>query len=357
VSAQPTPLPRRKQLVILDVEMQRALDSRIASLFFSHFEYWSDKGSSPNGWIFKTAVEIERETGLTYREQQHARRILVKHGLIEERYQRLNHRMDFKVNKKAMQLFIDIYLSQQPKSAQVIDSTPTDISTVPELTNEQMANVQTVVPETTIVLVAPTRNAVGTDAKRSSYKEETTQRLQKDYFQEPPYPPTPPAVAECVAEVIEAELIPEPTTALATIPEKPFLLKTSTKAQLQLLQQQWFEEFWVVYPRKADRTPAKKTFNMHVISQEIFDRTMEALNLILPEYQRKVAKGDISKVPYGSTWLNKRPWLDVESTRAEVWALATSGGQRLNTERPSMQERTRDAFIRQMQRRQEVLNG
>jgi hypothetical protein len=305
VSAQPTPLPRRKQLVILDVEMQRALDSRIASLFFSHFEYWSDKGSNPNGWIFKTAVEIERETGLTYREQQHARRILVKHGLIEERYQRLNHRMDFKVNKKAMQLFIDIYLSQQPKAAQVIDSTPTDNSTVPELTNEQMANVQTAVPETTMALVAPTRNAVGTDAKRSSYKEETTQRLQEDYLEQtPPTPSSPPSESVCTAEVIEAELIPEPTTALATIPEKPFLLRRSTKRELQPFQQQWFEEFWMVYPRKEDKKTAKETFARHVITQEIFDKTMEALHADYPNMLKK----DEQYRKHPSTWLNTEPW-------------------------------------------------
>src|SRR4051794_35608626 len=331
-------------------------------MFLCCFDYWSDKGSNPDGWIYKTAAEIEYETTLSYKEQRTARSVLAQHGLIEENYNRLNHRMDFRVSREALDVFMKKMETVDSKEvpvfeveveqSQAVDSTPTAFGADGEMPLEQMGNIPQGSSGTSF-------GAGGICSEGSSYKEHRVQAESTniEYLQTHPLPPTPPAVAECAAEVIEAELISEPETALATIPEKPFLLKTSTKAQLQLLQQQWFEEFWVVYPRKADRTPAKKTFNMHVISQEIFDRTMEALNLILPEYQRKVAKGDISKVPYGSTWLNKRPWLDVESTRAEVWALATSGGQRLNTERPSMQERTRDAFIRQMQRRQEVLNG
>lgn len=55
-----------------------------AGIFLSQAWYWTPKGWQGGGWFYKTVEECEAETGLTYKEQQKARRELVKRGLIEE---------------------------------------------------------------------------------------------------------------------------------------------------------------------------------------------------------------------------------------------------------------------------------
>ncbi len=70
-----------------------------ASILLCQLLYWSDKTTEKNGWIYKTSSQLEEETGLTYDEQKTARAKLVELQLIEEKYDRLNHEMNFKVDK------------------------------------------------------------------------------------------------------------------------------------------------------------------------------------------------------------------------------------------------------------------
>lgn len=56
-----------------------------AGLFLSQLFYWTGKGAKPDGWVWKSAREMEEETGLTKREQQTARKRLRSRGLIEEK--------------------------------------------------------------------------------------------------------------------------------------------------------------------------------------------------------------------------------------------------------------------------------
>ena len=72
--------------------------STTATIFICQFIYWTGKESSKDGWIYKTSSDIEEETGLSYDEQKTARGKLVKAGLLEENYARLEHQMYFKVN-------------------------------------------------------------------------------------------------------------------------------------------------------------------------------------------------------------------------------------------------------------------
>ena len=73
--------------------------STSATVFLCQFIYWIGKETLKDNWIYKTAEEITKETGLSYDEQKTARKNLVDVGLLEEKYQRIEHRMLFKVNK------------------------------------------------------------------------------------------------------------------------------------------------------------------------------------------------------------------------------------------------------------------
>jgi len=73
------------------------LGSVNAVLLFCQFFYWTGKETSPEG-IYKSVEDIERETGLTYREQATARKQLKSRGLLTETRKRLEHRIYYRVN-------------------------------------------------------------------------------------------------------------------------------------------------------------------------------------------------------------------------------------------------------------------
>lgn len=61
-----------------------------AVIFFAQVFYWQDK-AGPDG-VYKTADEIQSETGLSYREQATARALLKSKGLLIETAKRLEHK-------------------------------------------------------------------------------------------------------------------------------------------------------------------------------------------------------------------------------------------------------------------------
>jgi hypothetical protein len=89
-----------------------------ATLLLCQMIYWHGKQRDQDGWIEKRAkvVEgdpegaldpgnqsIEHETGLTYREQLAARRLLVAKGFLRERRSRLQHRTYFQIDLEALE--------------------------------------------------------------------------------------------------------------------------------------------------------------------------------------------------------------------------------------------------------------
>jgi hypothetical protein len=63
-------------------DLARAVGGATIGLFLSQLLFLSDKGHDPNGWVYKSEQEMGRETGLTKREQQTARRKLLALGVI-----------------------------------------------------------------------------------------------------------------------------------------------------------------------------------------------------------------------------------------------------------------------------------
>src|SRR5437764_5610075 len=72
-------------------------------LFLCQLIYWTGKGSEPDRWIWKSREEIESETTLTRHEQATVRRQLVeKLGVVQAQYDRVNHRLLFKVDSERL---------------------------------------------------------------------------------------------------------------------------------------------------------------------------------------------------------------------------------------------------------------
>jgi hypothetical protein len=63
-------------------DLARAVGGATIGLFLSQLLFLSDKGANPDGWVYKSEQEMSRETGLTKREQQTARRKLLALGVI-----------------------------------------------------------------------------------------------------------------------------------------------------------------------------------------------------------------------------------------------------------------------------------
>jgi hypothetical protein len=74
-------LPNR--IVGYSPDLARAVGGATIGLFLSQLLFLSDKGANSEGWIYKSEAEMGRETGLTKREQQTARRKLLALGVIQ----------------------------------------------------------------------------------------------------------------------------------------------------------------------------------------------------------------------------------------------------------------------------------
>jgi len=83
-------------------KIARALGGVKQGLLVCQLYYLDGKQRDDDGWIYKTAIEITEETGLSYEEQTTARRELKKKKILEERHDRLDHKMYYRINKEAL---------------------------------------------------------------------------------------------------------------------------------------------------------------------------------------------------------------------------------------------------------------
>jgi hypothetical protein len=73
-------LPNR--VVGYSPDLARIVGGATIGLFLSQLLFLSDKGHNPEGWVYKSEAEMGKETGLSKREQQTARRKLLALGII-----------------------------------------------------------------------------------------------------------------------------------------------------------------------------------------------------------------------------------------------------------------------------------
>jgi hypothetical protein len=73
-------LPNR--VVGYSPDLAKIVGGATTGLFLSQLLFLSDKGANPEGWVYKSEQEMGKETGLTKREQQTARRKLLALGVI-----------------------------------------------------------------------------------------------------------------------------------------------------------------------------------------------------------------------------------------------------------------------------------
>jgi len=90
--------------------LARALGSVTAGVLLSQFLYWQPRSRDPDGWFWKTQVEIADETALSRTETETARKVLVRAGVLEEKRRGVPAKMHFRVNLTKVVELLSTYL-------------------------------------------------------------------------------------------------------------------------------------------------------------------------------------------------------------------------------------------------------
>jgi hypothetical protein len=131
-------LPNR--VVGYSPDLARAVGGATTGLFLSQLLFLSDKGHNPDGWVYKSEAEMGKETGLTKREQQTARRKLLSLGVIRIERRGFKFTYHFKVLWERLYQVIE-----QSQRTQNVSTAPSQrAQSVP---TEPVQNVATQPPE------------------------------------------------------------------------------------------------------------------------------------------------------------------------------------------------------------------
>jgi hypothetical protein len=128
-------------------DLARAVGGATTGLFLSQLLFLSDKGANPDGWVYKSEAEMGRETGLTKREQQTARRKLLSLGVITIERRGFRFSYHFKVIWERLYQVIEKFQrgqnvpTQQDEPIQIVSTEP--IQTVSTQPPECLQNVST----------------------------------------------------------------------------------------------------------------------------------------------------------------------------------------------------------------------
>jgi hypothetical protein len=87
--------------IVVPVKLIHAIGAKGAILVAQLF-YWSGKQQSEEGWIYKTQLDLEKETGLSRHEQNKCVEDLKKKNVLETRYERPDHRLYYRINRDAL---------------------------------------------------------------------------------------------------------------------------------------------------------------------------------------------------------------------------------------------------------------
>lgn len=115
--ADSTPPPRRESFnarrtagvnlhgISVSTRLMAIVGDAASGIFLSQLLYWCRRTPDlvdRDGWIFKTADELQQETGMSWKVQRRARQILLAAGWIEERKLTMPARLEFRLHLAAL---------------------------------------------------------------------------------------------------------------------------------------------------------------------------------------------------------------------------------------------------------------
>jgi hypothetical protein len=179
-------LPNR--VVGYSPDLARMVGGATTGLFLSQLLFLSDKGANTEGWVYKSEADMGRETGLTKREQQTARRKLLSLGVIAIMRGGWKNTYHFKVIWE--KLYQVITGSQQTQNVPTEKSKPTQtvptepVQTVPTQPPEWQQNVSTKWKQNAATLYrennTENKETEKTDRENQKTWEKTVEQLKSD---------------------------------------------------------------------------------------------------------------------------------------------------------------------------------
>jgi hypothetical protein len=99
----------------------KAFGSVQLAILWSQLYYWSDKGSDPDGWIYKTSDELYSETGLKRRGQDSARKLGRELGIIKEKKMGMPAKIYFMVDIERTAQVIEEHTHKQDSAEETVE--------------------------------------------------------------------------------------------------------------------------------------------------------------------------------------------------------------------------------------------
>jgi hypothetical protein len=168
-------LPNR--VVGYSPDLARMVGGATIGLFLSQLLFLSDKGHNPDGWVYKSEQEMGKETGLTKREQQTARRKLLSLGVIAIMRGGWKNTYHFKVIwEKLYQVIAGV---QRPQTGSTEKGER--LQTVP---TEPVQNVPTQPPESVQTVSTQRRQNAATQYREHNREKKETEKIDQRENQE-----------------------------------------------------------------------------------------------------------------------------------------------------------------------------
>jgi hypothetical protein len=164
-------LPNR--VVGYSPDLARRVGGATIGLFLSQLLFLSDKGANPEGWVYKSEAEMGKETGLTKREQQTARRKLLSLGVITIMRGGWKNTYHFKV------LWEKLY--QVIAGTQQTQTVPTEKSeSVQNVSTEPAQNVPTQPPECVQTVYTQWQQNVPTHNRENNIENKEIEKTNRE---------------------------------------------------------------------------------------------------------------------------------------------------------------------------------
>lgn len=101
-----------------------------SALMLGQLIYWSKRTKDVDGWVYKTQKEWEEETGLTRREQETARKMLVERKVIEEKLAKSPAKLHYRIHPQfAQNVQTRLHETAKPVCTKAPNSLYTEITT------------------------------------------------------------------------------------------------------------------------------------------------------------------------------------------------------------------------------------
>ena len=179
-------LPNR--VVGYSPDLARMVGGATIGLFLSQLLFLSDKGANPEGWVYKSEAEMGKETGLTKREQQSARRKLLALGVIQIVRQGFKFTYHFRIVWERLYQVIEKCQREQnvpaEKGEPVQNVSTEPIQNVPTQPPECVQNVSTERPQNVATQYrdnnTENKEIEKTDRENQETWEKTVEQLNQD---------------------------------------------------------------------------------------------------------------------------------------------------------------------------------